>query len=207
MMSVVRAGGVDTGLRALLLAIAIVPFSVLAHELAHHFSDSAFGFENPTLHYASSGFAREPEFWALVRAGDLAAAGDIAQVTHAGVSALSGLVISYLFVGLGLWGLARSGAVAFLALAMSSAARFPLVLLLYAIGRFEHTDEAHVAQALGVPEAALVGAGVIALLAATLGGAALLRRSGRRRLVLPTLVGVALGTVLWMGLLGPLVLP
>ena len=94
----------STPLSALLLSIVIVPLSVVCHELGHFFSDIAFGFDSPTLHYASSGFARESEFWAMVRAGDLAAASEIARVTHAGISSALGLLISYLLVGMGLWG-------------------------------------------------------------------------------------------------------
>ena len=192
---------------AVLVGFVALPPSVLVHELGHICSYLAFGFKSPTLHYASSGFAREPEFWSLVRAGNLAAAGEIADVTRAGLSALSGLLISYLIVAIGLWRLNRSGAPVFFAVAVSSAVRFPLVLLLFILGRAEHTDEAHVAQTLGVPDTILFALGGAALLVATVGGARLLVRQRRGQLVLPVLIGVVAGTVFWMGFLGPLVLP
>ncbi len=192
---------------ALAIAIVVVPVSVIGHELGHFLSELAFGFESPTLHYASTGFARESEFWVFVRRGDVAAASAIADVTHAVVSSALGPLTSYALVAAGLWGLARRGAAVFLALAMSSAARFAPVLLLFALGRAEHTDEAHVSRALDVPPAVLVAAAILALLAATIGGAVLTTRRGRGRLVLPTVIGVVIGTVLWMGVLGPIVLP
>ena len=189
------------------MCAAIVPLAILLHELGHAFGYWAFHFKSPTLHYASSSFAGEREFWTQLREGDAGAASRIAGVTQAGLSASFGVVISYLLVTVGLWGLGRFKAVAFLGLAMSSAARFPLVFILVVLGRSEHTDEAHVALALGVPEVLLTVLGIFALISATVGGGVLLARQGRRWLIVPTAIGVIAGTTLWMGVIGPHVLP
>jgi hypothetical protein len=193
---------------AIMAACAVVvPSTILLHEVGHVFGYLVFGFKSLTLHYASSSFAGEREFWSLLRAGDPGAANRIAGVTQAGLSALFGLVVSYLIVVIGLWGLTRFRAVVFLGFAAGSAARFPLVIFLVLLGRSEHTDEAHVAQALGVPQALLSVLGVLAFLAAAVGGAFLLGRRGRGRDIAPAFAGVIAGTVLWMGLIGRHVLP
>jgi hypothetical protein len=189
------------------IAVALVPVAVQLHELAHFVTDLAFGHPDPALHYASAGFAGEQEFWSLVRRGEWAAANQIVNVRHAGISALSGLLVSYLLIGAGVWRATRASPVLPLAIALGSAARFPLVLLLYAFGRAEHTDEAHVSQALGVPLPLMFGIAAAALLAATVAGWRILRRRSGTRLVLPLFAGVVAGTVLWIGIVGPAVLP
>jgi hypothetical protein len=190
-----------------MVATTLLPVAVLAHELGHFLSDLAFGFEGASLHYAYSGFAGEQEFWRLVRAGNLAAAADIASIRHVGISALNGLLVTYALIALGLRMAARRSFLVPLAIALGSAARLPLVLLLSALGRAEHTDEAHVAQALGVPEALAFAASGLALLAAVIGGWHILSRHGHKRLIAPMFAGVVAGTVLWTGVIGPLVLP
>jgi hypothetical protein len=94
-----------------------------------------------------------------------------------------------------------------LAIALGSAARFPLVLLLYALGRAEHTDEAHVSQALGVPLALMFGIGAAFLVTVTVAGWRILQHRREAHVALPLFAGVVAGTVLWIGIIGPAVLP
>ena len=92
------------------------------------------------------------------------------------------------------------------ALAVAASAR--VVVLFPAItGRSQNTDEAHVSQALLVPEVPLHAFGFVAFAVATGGSFVVLRRQGRARLMAPLVVGTVFGTGLWMGLLGPMVLP
>jgi hypothetical protein len=191
---------------ALVVAALAVPPAVLLHEAGHYWTDRAFGVES-SIHYASTGFPDEAEFWKLVRAGNHEGASKIADVRGAGWSALAGLLVSYGMIGLGVWGVRRSGRLACLVLASAPAMRFPLVLPLALLGRSEHTDEAHVADALGVPPGLLWSVGLLLLLAATVGVWGPLDGRGRARLVSAVWAGLAVGTVAWLGVLGPAMLP
>ena len=190
-----------------LVAALFAPLAIQLHELGHLLGYWIYGLDSLSLHYGYSGFAGQPEFWRHLAAGDTATASLIADIDGAGYSALLGPLVSYLLIAGSLWGLLRQGSLAFAALALATAARFPLVELLYLLGRSEPTDEAHIALVFGLPEGLFVGLGLAALLAATFGSGLLLIRQGQRRHLAAGLVGVLVGTSLWMGWLGPLLLP
>ena len=189
------------------IAALLVPVAVLSHEAGHLAGYFAFNFPLPVLHYGSAGFQGEPDFWIAIRAGDLEAARQVGDIWAAGVSALWGLLVSYSLIVIGLAGLHFRGSVVLASLAVATAARFPLILLLVTLGRAEHTDEAHVTQALGVPFAIMaILAGVF--LVASVVGVYQIQKSAEREPVTTTIVaGVVLGVVAWMAWLGPLILP
>ncbi len=189
------------------VAAAMIPVAVLSHELGHLSGYFAFGFPSPVLHYGSSSFEGESEFWGALRDGDTAAANARVDVRAAGLCAAFGLLVSYITIGLGLLAFRRFGDMSALCLAVAAAARFPLILVLALLGRAEHTDEAHVAQALGLPFLALVMLAVAALCLATIGSYRILPAANRGKLLAAILVGAAIGTITWLGLVGPLVLP
>jgi hypothetical protein len=192
---------------AAVMGLVAVPAAVVLHEAGHVAGFQAFGLDAPSLHYAYSGFAGQRDFWDLLREGDRAGAARLAPVVPAGLSTLFGLIVSYAMIALGTWGVAQFHSAAFVAVALSAAARFPPVLVLALLGRAEHTDEAHLSLTLGVPPAAPIVLGLAALGVATVGIGWLLRRRGRTHLMAPALLGVVAGTGVWMGWLGRAVLP
>jgi len=161
------------------------------------------GLAEPSLDYASTGFADQPEFWRRLQAGNVTGARALANIGHAGVAALLGPVVTYLLIGLGLASLARTGRLVGGAVAVCAAARLPLVLAAILVSGGVHTDEAHVSQALLVPMGMMTLMTALALIIALGGTWTLLARTGRQRLTVALVIGAAAGAALWMGWLGP----
>ncbi|MCA9193764.1 MAG: hypothetical protein KDB03_18455 [Planctomycetales bacterium] len=183
-----------------------VPVCILLHELGHFSAYVAFGYDSPALHYSSSGFPGDSEFWSNLQSGNRKEALKIADITQMGIAALLGLLVSYAIVGIGIWIYVRFSLVEGLCFAASSAARFPLVAVLFMIGK-QHHDEAHVEQALGFPEVILFSIGVGCTIASTLGAAYLLNRRKSVWQIVPIIVGVFVSTICWMNGVGALLIP
>ena len=190
-----------------IMSVVFVPLAVLGHEAGHMAGYLAFDFPSPVLHYASSGFDGEPEFWGSLRAGDVAAAMSIVDIRAAGISAGLGLLVSYLMISFAAFAPRRATSFPAICLGVAAAARFPLILLLAALGRAEHTDEAHVSQALGIPFALLMTLAGVTLSAAVVGSYLKLPGPHRGKLMAALLGGTAAGTVIWMAGVGPALLP
>ena len=186
-----------------MLSAVVLPLTIQAHELGHLSAYVLFGLSEPTLDYASTGFADQPEFWRRLQAGNVTGARALANIGHAGVGALFGPVVTYMLIGLGLVSLARTGRLVGGAVAVCAAARLPLVLGAVLLSGGVHTDEAHVSQALLVPMWMMTLVTALALFVALGGTWTLLARTGRQKLTVALAVGAALGTGLWMGWLGP----
>ena len=73
------------------------PIAVLLHELGHFAGYSVFGFPDPVLRFASTGWA-DVQFDALIAAGDVEAAAAIAQPWQVAVAGAAGPIVSYLIV-------------------------------------------------------------------------------------------------------------
>ena len=73
------------------------PIAVLLHELGHFAGYSVFGFPDPVLSFASTGWA-DVQFDALMAAGDVEAAAAIAQPWQVAVAGAAGPIVSYLAV-------------------------------------------------------------------------------------------------------------
>lgn len=197
-------------LRRIALAAVCVPPAVLLHEFGHWIGNVLAGLPEPTLHYASTGFRNQPAFWTAVRTGDMALAETMGSVTGAGIAAFLGIAISWgLMIGCA-W-LARRPAARIVAAAVvfASAVRFVPVGLFLMRGAAEHTDEAHVAQALLSPPflPALI---VLGIILATISIVTVVRNLpvvGRRAFLIDLVGGVIAGTVTWMGFVGPALLP
>ena len=191
-----------------LFAVAVfsVPISVLLHELGHFGAYCAFGFDSPALHYASSGFPGDSEFWSHLQAGEKEQAMKIAGVTQMGIAALLGLLVSYAIVGIGIWIYVRFKFAEGLCFAASSSARFPLVAMLFFFGG-KHHDEAHVQQALGIPEVVLLIIGIACTIASTVLATYLLHRQSNAWKILPIIAGVVVGTACWMNGVGAFLIP
>jgi hypothetical protein len=192
------------------VAACCVPPAVLLHEFGHWIGYILAGLPEPTVQYASSGFRHQPAFWTAVRAGDMALAETMGSVTGAGIAAFLGIAVS--------WGLMMGGAqlvrrpairIIAAAIVFASAVRFVPVGLFLLRGAAEHTDEAHVAQALSSPTL-LPGLILIGIMLAVLSIRTVARNLpvGDRRALLSDLgAGVFAGTVAWIGFVGPALLP
>lgn len=197
-------------LRRIALAVACVPPAVLLHELGHWVGNTLAGLPEATIHYASTGFRNQPAFWSALRAGDLTLAETMGSVTGAGIGAFLGVAMSWVLMIGGAW-LVRHPAISIVAAAMvlASAVRFVPVSVLFFRGAAEHTDEAHVAQAFSVPLLlpVLVLFGIVL---STICITAVFRKLplvGRLSLMADLVVGVVIGTVAWLGFVGPALLP
>ena len=71
----------------------------------------------------------------------------------------------------------------------------------------EHTDEAHVTQALGVPFAIMAVLAGVFLVASVVGVYQIQKSAEREPVTTAIVAGVVLGVVAWMAWLGPLILP
>ena len=196
-------------LRWLWWPAASFPVAVLSHELAHYLAYRAFDFPAPALHYASASSAAGDAFWKKMQEGDIVAATQLMVPWQAGVSAAAGLLATYVtvaaalmltrrrphpfVVGLGLVAPLRS---------VGSAVALPFLIL----GRRSGTDEEHVAMTLHLPELALHVLGIGVLVAAW---RALFRIPSHeaRRGRTAALGGIVLGAVLYLGIIGPWLLP
>jgi len=180
------------------------------HEFGHWIGYVLAGIPDATVHYASSGFRNQPAFWNAVRDGDMALAGTMASVAGAGIAAFLGIAVSWaLMVGGAL--LVRRPAMRTVAAAMvfASAVRFVPVGLFLFRGTAEHTDEAHVAQALLSPPqtSALILLGITLAVISMIAVVRNLPVGDRRTQLIDLLVGVIAGTVAWLGFVGPALLP
>ena len=207
-MTTLRGSSPIISFRNLLLAAATVPVAVLLHEAGHVAGYVAYGLPDPSLHYASSGFAGQAEMWELLRRGDREGAEAIGSVRGAGLATVLAILISYVSALAGLWALHRRlWGVVPAAFALAAATRFPLIALAYAIGSPGGTDEAHVRLALGFPDLPLMILGIAFMLATLAAVVRLAPEDSRGRFVAETAAGVLLGLGAYMGLLGPLLLP
>lgn len=91
----------------------------------------------------------------------------------------------------------------------ASAVRFVPVGIFLIRGAAEHTDEAHVAQALSAPPLlpALILLGIVLAAVSIITVVRSLPVTDRRALLIDLVGGVIAGTVVWMGLVGPAMLP
>lgn len=195
----VRATTVRGWLLWAAIAAVGVPVTIILHELGHLVSASAFGFPDVMLHYGSvSDGAAQGDFPAW-QEGVTAAAGPLVTV---------GIVLGccYLAVRLGPrpWTVAP---------AFAAGVRSILIGIAYVIARVRHGsvegnfDELNAARQLGLSTDLFVGANMLVLAGAW---AFLIHRvpHGRRMSTFGAiLVGIVAGLALYVGWLGPWMLP
>ncbi|MEY2884352.1 MAG: hypothetical protein RL490_2076 [Pseudomonadota bacterium] len=180
----------------LLSCVALLPATVILHELAHWLVGQLAGF--PTqLHFASvDGLPETAPFGGAPLGVALAA--------------LAGPAMSVLLVGVGMisrhrpWGLPLvATAIARFAVNIIYMIQQAFVLAGVAKASQPNFDEILAARALGLPPQPLAAIGAIVLLAAL----AWLWRQASGRTLLVLAVGTVAGMVGWLGLLGPRLLP
>ena len=199
------------GLRWLLWTAATFPIAVLSHELAHYIAYRLFDFQGPSLHYGSASYAASDAFWQRMREGNVAAASALIPPWQAGVAAAAGLIATYATVAACIVIARRRPHPFWVGLGLIAPLRFVgsiFVVLGALLGRRRNngSDEEHVAMTLNFPELALHVLGIAILVAAWV---LLLRIPPRhvkwgRSLVV---AGIAIGGLLYIRLLGPLLLP
>lgn len=197
-------------LRRIALAALCVPPAVLLHEFGHWVGNAMAGLSEPTLHYASTGFRNQPAFWTAVRTGDMALAETMGSVTGAGIAAFLGIAISWgLMIGCAWLVRTPTARIVAAAVVLASAVRFVPVGIFLIRGAAEHTDEAHVAQALSAPPllSALIVLGIVLAAISIVTVVRSLPVGDRRALLIDLVGGVIAGTVVWMGFVGPALLP
>ena len=204
----------DSGWAAVVGGMVGFPIAVVLHEFGHFVAFAAFGFPDPVLHYASADWD-DDQFDALMDAGDVEAAWAIAQPWQEAVGAAAGPFVSYLLIIACVLAVRRFGpgplSVVF-AIGLVTPFRWtwplPILFLIFRGARVSGgPDEIEIAALTGIPQWPLI---VISLASLVLGYwfiVTALPRGKRLRIVIPTFVGAVLGGVLWVGWLGPLVLP
>lgn len=190
------------------------PIAVLLHELGHFGAFAAFGFPDPVLSFASADWA-DAQYDALMEAGDVEAAAAIAAPWQEAIGAGAGPIVSYLtmivcVLAVRRFGPGPLGMVYAIGLVTPFRWTWPLPILYLMLGGQRISggpDEIGVATLMGIPLWPFI---VLALASLVLGYwfiVTAVPRGQRVRTVVPTLVGAVLGGVLWVGWLGPLVLP
>jgi hypothetical protein len=198
--------------RWLLWTAASFPIAVLSHELAHYAASRAFGFQGVGLHYGSSSYAVSDAFWARMREGNVLAASRLLPPWQAGVAAAAGLLATYATVVVACVMVARRRPHPFwVGLGLIAPLRFlgsVAVVLGVMLGRHRASgsDEEHVALTLHIPELALHALGIAVLIATWV---FLLRIPSRhiRWGRFAVLAGIVVGGILYIGVVGPRLLP
>jgi len=190
-------------LRAALWAALFMPACIVMHEAAHYAGYLAVGLPDPTLSYASGGFAGMRDYWIMLREGDRAAAEALAPIRDVGLAALAGPLLTIILGSAGLWLLVARRSQAGGALAFAAFFRAVPISVVYALGTPEHTDEAHIALTLGLPGALIVVLQVAGLVAAIW----LMLRRTTWKTTLAIVAGGLASLGIWMAVLGPLLLP
>lgn len=191
------------------------PIGIVLHELGHYAVNVACGFPDTVLRYASVSWTGSSEFRRLWREGDVEAAAAIAEPWQVALSSAAGPMISYLTaIAFVLW--VRRHGPGPLSLVLGSGfvaplqglAAIPVIAIdLFGGGFTGNQDEANFAAITGIPASLAVLPGFACLLLGYWFLVTAFPRGQRLRVVVPPLVGVALGIALWGSVLGPLVLP
>ena len=184
---------------------------MLSHELAHYVAYRAFCFEGASLHYGSASYAASDAFWTRIREGNLAAASQLVPPWQAGVAAAAGLLATCVTIAACILVVRRRLHPFPVGLGLIAPLRylgsvFVVVATLLGRQRSNGSDEEHVALTLHIPEMALHLLGIAVLVATWV---FLLRIPSRylSRGRATVIVGIVVGGILYIGILGPWLLP
>ncbi len=193
--------------------LTMFPVAVLSHELGHYLTARAFEFPGVILHYGSISDPSASEFWTLVREGRFRDAAAIHPLWQPPLVAIGGLVVSYVTALASYWRTAHRKANPYvIAIGIIAVFRFvggvPLlfVRLLMPSAR-PSSDETHAALGRVLPEVLLLAVGFAMLWLVWWRMPRLLPADGRRARILALVLGSVLGGALYIGVLGPRLLP
>ncbi|MEO8333858.1 MAG: hypothetical protein ABI664_02725 [bacterium] len=197
----------------IMAGVTMFPVAVLSHELGHYLISRAFGFPGVVLHYGSISDPSSSDFWTFVREGRFRDAAAIHPLWQPPLVALGGLVVSYATALASYWHTAHRRPNPYvIALGTIAVFRFvggvPLIFvrLLMPSAR-PSSDETHAALDRVPPELALLAVGFAMLWLVWWRMPRLLPAEGRRARLVALVVGSVVGGALYIGLVGPRLLP
>ena len=192
------------------------PVAVLLHELAHFGAYVAFGFPDPVLRHAATGWSGCGEFGRLIRGGDAEAAAALFDPWQVALAVAAGVIATFLTLIACVVAVRRFGPGP-LCLVLGVGLVTPLrwlgaipILVAKLRGRLpspSNTDEGWLAVLTGIPESLLLLLSLACLLTGYWFLVRAISRGRRVPTLAPTLVGVILGGIAWVQWLGPLLLP
>ncbi len=185
------------------------PIAVLSHEAAHFAAYLVFGFPVPVLHYGSTQFEGQGEFWKMANAGHWEDASAILPPYQVGIACAAGIVASWLVMALCIIVVRRNPHPFFLALGFISTLRFlggVFIIFAGALGR-SGSDEGHVAVIFSLPEGVLQIIGIASMFAAWYFLYCALPAEKRISTACLLFLGAIAGGFIYAGVLGPLLLP
>ena len=192
--------------------LVVAPLSILPHELGHYLVLLAVDVPNPVLHYASVSWDSR-EFWEAVRHEDFATAAAAAPIWGVALSMAAGPLVTYAIVAACCYGCVRWRPYPVL---VAVGCLCPLRLLVGVVhgvnvllgsGQFARYDELSVAALTGIPVQLLVAFGVLVIAISGAWLARYLPRGRRTVAVVSMLAGGVAGAVVYLGYVGPWLLP
>jgi hypothetical protein len=192
-------------------AVASFPVAVLSHESAHYAAYRVFGFSAPQLHFGSASSPAVELFWQRMREGGLASAALVLPPEEVGIAALAGLIATYVVILACVLLAKRRPHPFWFGLGLVAPLRFlgslfVVVRLVFGVTGRNGSDEAHVAGTLPLSELLLHLTGIAVLI---ISWVALIRLIPRDipRIRITVIAGIVAGGALYIGALGPILLP
>ena len=195
-----------------LAGLAVPPLAILPHELGHYLVLLAMDVPNLAMHYETVSWDSR-EFWEAVRREDYMTAADIAPIWGVALSSAAGPLVSYAMVAGCCYGCVRWRPYAVL---VAVGYLCPLRLLVGVLHGVRvllggdppaSYDELSVAALTGIPVQVLVGFGVAVVCISGAWLAKYLPRGRRALAVASMLAGAVFSAVLYLGYVGPWLLP
>jgi hypothetical protein len=184
------------------------PVSVVLHELGHHVAALLFGFQGATLHYFSATYASEQAMLDLMAQGDRIGVAAVNPLWQIAVNAGAGPAVGYfLILPVCLLAVYIKPDPFFITLGMTPLLRaFPEAMT--AISAPQMLDDENTAAfAMGLPPTVLHVVGLFISLAAAIWLARRIPASRRSAALLSMMAGILAGAVIYIGFLGPWLLP
>ena len=195
-----------------LAGLAVPPLVILPHELGHCLVLLAIDVPNVAMHYGSVSWDSR-EFWEAIRREDYGTAADIAPIGGVALSLAAGPLVSYAMVAGCCYGCARWRPHPVLVavgygcpLRVLVGVQHGVIVLLGGDPPADY-DELALAALTGIPVQALVGSGVAVVCVSGAWLAKYLPRGRRTLAVASMLAGAVFSAVLYLGYVGPWLLP
>ena len=210
-------GATPDSRRALLIKWSLAGFAagalaILPHELGHYLVYLAMDVPDLALHYETVTWDSQ-EFWDAVRREDFAAAAAVAPVWGVALASAGGPLVTYAMVAACCYGCARWHpypvlvTVGYLSPLRILVALGHGVRVLLGHDPAASYDEVRVAALTGIPVQLLVALGIIVIAISGVWLARYLPRGRRTVAVVSMLVGAVVSTGLYLGCVGPWLLP
>ena len=194
-------------------SLPALPLVVQVHELGHLVWFKIFGFADVRLHYAAVSFGQHDRFWEHLQQGDVAGAARIASLFQVGVATATGILITYATIAISAYLTTKRPPHPFIvALGLTAALRFKIAFevlqrLLFTKNQLRSgSDEGMVSAVSGVQ----VLFWIVGLTVVAVGWTYIIRglpRGQRWKHLGLVAAGVAVGAVIYIAWLGPMLLP